>query len=104
MPKEVTTYAVVGLVLIVLGVLTWKKQLLNLLHSYHHKNVKEEDIPAYARLMGIVQIVIGAGFLLSALLKLRIDGTASQIPLIAGIVAGISVFMKAQKTYNGTWY
>ena len=38
---------------VVLGALLWKEQMLSLLHEYHYKNVKKEDIPAYTRQMGI---------------------------------------------------
>ena len=34
----------VGLTCIILGLLIWKKQKISILHSYHYKNVKQEDI------------------------------------------------------------
>lgn len=51
----------VGLLCIILGLMLWKKQKISLIHSYHYKNVKKEDVPAYTRLMGIGLILIGVG-------------------------------------------
>ena len=45
MTTETIGFAAVGIVLIVLGFLTWKKQTVAFLHSYHYKKVKEEEIP-----------------------------------------------------------
>ena len=85
MNTEIISFAAIGLVLIILGLVTWKKQTTVFLHSYHYKKVKEEDIPAYTRLMGIGQIIIGAGFCLTAVLKLFVQGPFSWAFLIAGL-------------------
>ena len=92
---------IVGAVCIIPGLLLWKKQKLSLLHDYHYKHVKREDIPAYTRQMGLGLILIGAGILLTGLLELT--GTALWwVPLAAGFVAGIVVICRAQKKYNGS--
>ena len=39
----------VGALLIVMGLLLWIKKQVNILHTYHYKNVKEEDIPALVK-------------------------------------------------------
>ena len=87
MNTEIISFAAIGLVLIILGLVTWKKQTTVFLHSYHYKKVKEENIPAYTRLMGIGQIIIGAGFCLTAVLKLFVQGPFSWAFLIAGLAA-----------------
>ena len=94
--------AAVGLLCIVLGYLLWKKQKVSILHDYHYKNVKEEDIPAYARLMGIGLTLIGAGICLTGVLEL-LYSPFWWIALVAGFVLGLIVINKAQKKYNGTW-
>ena len=104
MNTEIISFAAIGLVLIILGLVTWKKQTTAFLHSYHYKKVKEEDIPAYTRLMGIGQIIIGAGFCLTAVLKLFVQGPFSWAFLIAGLAAGLPFIHKAQKDLNGSWF
>ena len=47
MTTETIGFAAVGVVLIVLGFLTWKKQTVAFLHSYHYKKVKEEEMKSY---------------------------------------------------------
>ena len=93
----------VGLACIILGLLIWKKEKISLLHDYHYQNVKKEDIPAYARLMGIGLIVIGAGICLTGVLNL-FNSPYWWIPLAGGIVSGILVLNRAQKKYNGSWF
>ena len=91
----------VGLTCIILGLLIWKKQKISILHSYHYKNVKQEDIPAYTRLMGIGNIIIGAGICLSGLLNIACP-KAWWIPMVGGFVVGFIIIYKAQKKYNGS--
>lgn len=91
----------VGLTCIILGLLIWKKQKISILHSYHYKNVKQEDIPAYTRLMGIGNIIIGAGICLTGLLNIACP-KAWWIPMVGGFVVGFIIIYKAQKKYNGS--
>ena len=94
----------VGLILIVLGVQTWKNRKATFLHDYHYKNVKEEDLPAYTRAMGIGQIIAGAGLCVTGLVRRFTEGWISWLPLIAALVAGFIVMHGAQKRYNGGWF
>ncbi len=91
-----------GLLCIVMGLLIWKKQKVSLLHDYHYKNVREEDIPAYSRRIGIGIILIGAGICLMGVLNI-LGSSFWWIPLIAGFISGIIVLHTAQKKYNGSW-
>ena len=97
-------YFAVGALLVVLGLVTWKKQKIDLLHDYHYKNVKEEDVPAYTRAMGIGQIVIGAGLCVAGVLCCFVQGPVSLIALVPGIIGGLVIFHKAQMRYNGSWF
>ena len=101
---EVLTYVGVGALLVVFGLLTWKKQMVSLLHSYHYKNVKQTDIPAYAKQMGVGQIVIGAGLCLCGLLRALTKTAVAWGALIAGLAAGLLLFHRAQMKYNGSWF
>ena len=91
----------VGLLCVILGLLIWKKRMISLLHDYHYKNVKKEDIPAYTRRMGIGLILIGAGIAVAGLLNL-VYSPLWWLPLLAGFVLGVVVLYRAQKKYNGS--
>lgn len=91
----------VGALCIVLGCLIWFKRKVSLLHSYHYKNVKEEDLPVYCRLVGIGLILMGLGIVTAGVLNLFYL-SLWWIPLVVGFVSGGAVFVYAQKKYNGS--
>lgn len=93
----------VGLLLIAIGGLVRKKQKVSLLHDYHYKNVKQEDMPAYTRLIGTGLIIMGTGICITGLLSV-FESRLWWIPLSCGIAAGFIVMNKAQKKYNGSWF
>ncbi len=93
----------VGLTLIALGIVIWKKRKITLLHSYHYKNVKEADIPAYARGIGLGLCLVGGGICLTGILDLFYS-PLWWVPLAAGIIAGIVTMHRTQKKYNGSWF
>ena len=93
----------VGALCIVYGLLIWRRQRLSLLHYYHYKNVKEQDVSAYARLIGIGLLLIGAGICVTGVFNL-IKSTFWWIPMLIGFLAGILVMRNAQKKYNGSWF
>lgn len=91
----------VGAACAVLGLLLWKKQRVSLLHDYHYKNVKKEDLPAYCRQMGVGILLVGAGIILTGILNLA-RSSLWWVSLTAGIALGIAVLYRAQKKYNGS--
>ena len=91
----------VGSICVILGVLLWKKQMVSLLHDYHYRHVKKEDIPAYTRQMGTGLMITGAGIIITGLLDLA-GSSFWWIPLSAGFVLGLAVMYRAQKKYNGS--
>ncbi|MBQ6419946.1 MAG: DUF3784 domain-containing protein [Clostridia bacterium] len=93
----------VGLLCIVIGAILWKKQKVSLVHEYHYKNVKKDDIPAYTRLLGIGLILIGAGICITGVFNL-FESSFWWIPMLVGFIAGLLVMNKAQKKYNGSWF
>lgn len=90
-----------GAVCCILGFLIWKKRMLSILHEYHYKNVKSDDIPAYTRQIGIGLLVIGAGLIVTGVFEL-IGLSFWWAPMSAGFVIGLIVMYKAQKRYNGS--
>ena len=99
----VVTELAVGALCIVLGSILWKKQKVSLVHEYHYKNVKKDDIPAYTRLLGIGLIVIGAGICVTGVFN-WLESSFWWIPMLIGFAAGLLVMNKAQKKYNGSWF
>ena len=97
----VITELAVGAICIVLGILLWKKQRITILHDYHYKHVKKDDIPAYTRQMGIGLIIIGAGIIITGLLNLAYSALW-WIPLLTGFVIGSVAIYRTQKKYNGS--
>ena len=91
----------VGALCVILGLLLWIKQKVSILHDYHYRNIKKEDIPAYTRQMGIGLIIIGAGITITGLLNLA-HSSLWWIPLLVGFVFGLIVICMAQKKYNGS--
>ena len=92
---------VVGLLLAAMGFLIWKKQKVSLLHDYHYKNVKEEDLPAYTKEMGLGLIVMGLGIILTGVLDL-LESSFWWAAMAAGFVIGLILIIHAQKKYNGS--
>ena len=97
----VITELAVGAICIVLGILLWKKQRITILHDYHYKHVKKDDIPAYTWQMGIGLIIIGAGIIITGLFNLAYSALW-WIPLLTGFVIGLAAIYRAQKKYNGS--
>ena len=98
-------YGMVGVLFIILGLLIWLKQKVSLIHDYHYRRVRTSDIPAYSRLMGIGMLVMGAGFCISGILSLFVkNGLTCTVTVTAFLVAGLLIFNKAQKKYNGSWF
>ena len=94
---------VVGIVLIVFGYLIWKKQKISLLHSYHYKNVKDEDKAEYCKQMGMGNIIIGVGVcLMGIFMYFKLDIIAWTC-FALGFGIGILIAHKAQMKYNGSW-
>ena len=92
-----------GTLCIVMGLLVWKKQKVSLIHDYHFENVKQEDLPAYTRLIGIGLIITGLGICVTGILEL-FDSPLWWIPMLIGFIIGLMVLNRAQKKYNGTWF
>lgn len=92
----------VGLMCITFGLLIWKKRKVSLLHDYHYKNVKEEDIPSYCKLMGIGLIMMGLGICLTGVYFLIFENPFGLLIMVLSFIIGIIIINKAQK-YNGSW-
>ena len=100
---ELIFFPAIGLLLIVLGLLIWRKRKITLIHDYHWKNVRKRDVPAYTRLMGIGLCVMGAGVALTGPINVVFHTQKGLFAFAAGFAAGMILMGKAQKRYNGSW-
>ena len=91
----------VAILFFAFGWLLRKKQRIDLVNAWHTRNVKEEDVPAYTKLMGLSLIAIGAGCLVTGIVACMFEETLGWIALPVGFIAGFALIRKAQKKYNG---
>ncbi len=93
-----------GGVCIWLGYLIQVKERIGLIHDYHHRNVKKEDITAYCREMGKAMYIIGGTVAASGLVAVFEQELVMNILIFGGIAVALLVMHKAQKRYNGGWF
>ena len=94
-------FLAVGLLCIVLGFLLWKKQRISLVHDYHTRKIREEDVSAYTRLLGFGLLAVGAGCVLTGVVALGFEQPLGWIAFPVGFLAGLVLLVMAQKKYNG---
>lgn len=90
----------IGVLLIVLGFLLWKKEMITLLHDYNVDKVSPENRTAFCKLSGIGLIVIGLGLLITAVLLGITDSAYSFICFGVGFAAGLFALIAAGMKYN----
>ena len=97
---------VIGIVFIVIGILNMKGNI-KLLHSYHIKNIKEEDVKPFGRMVGIGMFVISLTLITNGILFIiyefntqEILTTVGNVVLIVGLSLGCLIALFAIKKYN----
>ena len=65
---------------------------ISTIHSYNRKNVKEEDVPAYGKTVGLGTVIIG----LSLILAFIWEGFKAEI----GLILGLGFILYGQIKYN----
>ena len=88
----------IGLVIIVVGVLNAKGHI-SLLHSYHRKRVKEEDVLPFGKTIGFGTIIVGFTVIVAGISELFFSGITNII-LVFGFVPGFIVIVYALLKYN----
>ncbi len=94
----------IGILFITVGVLLWKKQKIRLIHDYHCKNVKTEDVKAYTTLWGIGMVILGVCICLVGIVDLILHTEFGWILFGVGFAACFLIGNRAQKKYNGSWF
>lgn len=104
--EAVITTAVVGIVLIVIGIIN-RTGNINTLHSYHRHRVSEEDRKPFGRAVGLGMLFCGGGCLFFSALHLCYVLTAwlplvliASVGLVGAMVVGLVLSIKAIIRYN----
>lgn len=90
----------VGILLVVLGYLVWKKERTDLLHSYHTEHIAPENRKAYCTLSGIGLLVIGISLCITAVILGVTDSAMSFLFFAAGLAAGLTMLLLAGLQYD----
>ena len=97
---------ILGVVCIVIGISN-RKGNITMLHSYHRKNVSEEDRIPFGKLVGLGTIIIGITLIIFGALKYLSEMLNNDIfsmivtfALVAGLVSGLGFSFYAMKKYN----
>jgi len=90
---------IIGLVLIITGIFNMKGNI-SLLHSYHRKRVKKEDIIPFGKKVGIGSIIIGIAIILAGVFTILNHTNISNIILFIGLVSGFIIIFYAMFKYN----
>ena len=90
---------IIGLIIIIIGILNMKGNI-SLLHSYHRKRVKKEDIIPYGKKVGTGIIIIGISIIIAGLFTIFNYTNISNDILIIGLVVGTIIIFCAMFKYN----
>ena len=90
----------VGVLLVILGFLLWKREMITLLHNYHVSNVSPENRRAFCKFSGIGLIVIGLSLLITAVVLGITDSAYSFICFGVGFAVGLSALIATGMKYN----
>ena len=96
---EFITEIIIGLVLIIAGIFNVKGNI-SLLHSYHRKRVKKEDIIPFGKKVGIGSIIIGITIILAGVFTILNYTHISNVILVIGFVTGFIMIFYAMFKYN----
>lgn len=89
-----------GILLLTMGYFIGVKQKIQLVHSYHYKNVSEQDRPSFCKEVGLGNAIIGGAILSVPVLQSLLGVTiALVIAGVTAVIAGIIVFRAILK-YN----
>ena len=90
---------IIGLVLIIIGIFNMKGNI-SMLHSYHRKRVKKEDVIPFGKKVGIGSIIIGITIILAGVFTILNYTHISNVVLSVGITMGITMIFYAMFKYN----
>ena len=97
--EEFIIQIIIGLALIVVGIFNMKGKI-SLLHSYHRKRVKEEDVIPFGKKVGIGSIIIGITIIIAGTFSILNYTYISNVILGIGLIIGCILIFYAMLKYN----
>jgi len=97
--EEFIIQKIIGLVLTIIGISNMKGKKL-LLHSYHRKRVKKEDIIPFGKKVGIGSIIIGITIIMAGVFAILNYTNISNIILVVGLITGFIIIFYAMFKFN----
>lgn len=91
-----------GLIIIVIGISNMKGNI-SLLHSYHRKRVKKEDVYVFGKMVGIGSIIIGITIIIAGVVDFLLEPAFQyviNIILGVGFIPGFIIIFYALFKYN----
>ncbi len=95
------TNCLIGAVLVWMGLLIWKKQRIDLIHSYHYGDVKVEDYPVYTAEMGKQLTTLGACLIVVGIFNYLLQTQWGWLIFLTVSAYILVQFWKIQRQYNG---
>ena len=96
----------VGVACVIIGVLN-RRGNVKMLHSYHYKRVKPEDILPFGKLVGFGMIIFGVSIIIFSIMSgisIYIEKEMlvfiGAIIMIVGMIIGSIIMFYAMKKYN----
>ena len=97
---------IIAIIFIFIGISNLKGNV-SLLHSYHVKNVSDEDKPKLGKLIGIAILIISLSLIISGVFMVFAElknntafGVVSEISIGVGLLIGCAICLFAIKKYN----
>ena len=97
--KEFIMQIIIGLILIIIGIFNMKGNI-SLLHSYHKKRVKKEDVIPFGKKVGTGSIIIGITIIITGVFTILNYTNISNAVLVIGFAAGLILIFYAMFKYN----
>ena len=101
---------VIGIVFLVISIMNFTGNI-KMMHSYHIKNIKEEDVKPFGRLVGVGLLIVSVAIITlgvlmipATLLEDEMYITISYFISIPLFVIGIGIALFAIKKYNKTFF
>lgn len=89
---------VLGLFISIIGIMNIKGNI-STIHSYNRRNVQEEDIPKYGKVVGIGTLIIGIALVVSFITTFWSELIMPFI-LLPAVIVGLAFMLYGQFKYN----
>lgn len=89
-----------GIIIIVLGIVIWKKQCVNLIHDNRYKRASRKDKKEYSSKIGKSVIVMGTGMFLNGIFDIFTDTEFGWVIFIITFIFSMMTIISTQNKFN----